>query len=181
MFDLDQFVTECTRAVAETEPRLAVKEVLERALRHPSAIAQALPATRSEVVPLFTSSNVSIIKAVWAPRMRFRPHNHLMWAAIGLYGGQEDNTFYRRNGDGIIVSGGRAIRAGDVALLGDDTIHAVDNPLQSYTGAIHVYGGDITDRPGRSEWNEDNGEEVAYDFERTRRYFESFETPAVTN
>jgi predicted metal-dependent enzyme (double-stranded beta helix superfamily) len=181
MFDLDQFVSECTEAVAESEPRLAVKEVLERAMRHSAAVAEALPATTSEVVPLFTSENLSIIKAVWAPRMRFRPHNHLMWAAIGLYGGQEDNTFYRHTADGITWSGGRDVRTGDVALLGRDTIHAVENPLASYTAAIHVYGGDITARPGRSEWDEDSGEEIAYDFERTRRYFESFQTPAVTN
>lgn len=181
MFDLDQFITECTEAVAESEPRLAVKGVLERAMRRPAAVAEALPATRSEIVPLFTSPNLSIIKAVWAPHMRFRPHNHLMWAAIGLYGGREDNTFYRRTGDGIISSGGRDVGAGDVALLGRDTIHAVENPLASFTAAIHVYGGDITARPGRSEWDEDSGEEVAYDFERTRRYFESFQTPAATN
>lgn len=181
MFDVDQFVSECIEAVAETEPRLAVKEVLERAMQQPAAIADALPAAKSEVVPLYTSENLSVIKAVWAPGMRFRPHNHLMWAAIGLYGGQEDNTFYRRLGDGIVVSGGRELRVGEVALLGDDTIHAVHNPRQTLTGAIHVYGGDITARPGRSEWDEDSDQEVAYDFERTRRYFETFRAPAVSN
>lgn len=124
------------------------------------------------------SDDLSIIKAVSAPGMRFRPHNHLMWAAIGLFVGQEDNTFYRRSGDGIAVTGGRELRDGDVALFGANTIHAVDNPRRSFTGAIHVYGGDITARPGRSEWNEESGEEVDYDFARTRRYFESFQSHA---
>ena len=96
-----------------------------------------------------------------------------MWAAIGLYGGREDNTFYRRTGEGIIQSGGRQLHTGDVALLGDDTIHAVANPCATFTGAIHVYGGDITKRPGRSEWDEQTGTEVDYDFDRTRRYFEA--------
>lgn len=178
VFDIDEFVSDCVRAAAETEPRLAIKEVLEQAMRQPQHIADALPATRSEVVPLYTSEQLSILKAVWAPGMRFRPHNHLMWAAIGLYGGQEDNTFYRRSGEGIVVSGGRELRIGDVALLGDDTIHAVQNPRQVFTGAIHVYGGDITARPGRSEWDEDNGQEVDYDFERVRRYFAGFQAPA---
>lgn len=181
MFDLDQFVVDCIDAVAEPQPRLAVKEVLERAIKHPAEVTAALPAVKSEIVPIHTSENLSIIKAVWAPGMGFRPHNHLMWAAIGLFGGQEDNTFYRRSGDGIVVSGGRQLRGGDVALLGDDTIHAVRNPLSTLTGAIHVYGGDITARPGRREWDEDSGEGVAYNFERTRRYFESFQTPADTN
>jgi predicted metal-dependent enzyme (double-stranded beta helix superfamily) len=157
-----------------------VKEVLQRVMQRPRAVAEALPAAKSEIVPLYTSEGLSIINAVWAPGMRFRPHNHLMWAAIALYAGQEDNTFYRRAGDGIVVSGGRELREGEVVLLGDGTIHAVNNPLRSFTGAIHVYGGDITGRPGRSEWDDDSGDEVAYDFERTRRYFATYQVPAAT-
>lgn len=72
------------------------------------------------------------------------------------------------------MSGGRELRTGDVALLGDDTIHAVENPRQAF---IHVYGGNLTARPGRSEWDEDSGQEVDYDFESVRRYFETFQTP----
>jgi predicted metal-dependent enzyme (double-stranded beta helix superfamily) len=175
MFEIDGFLSDCIQAMEDNEPRLAVKEVLQRAMRHPEQVSRALPATRAELVPLHASERVSVLKVVWAPGMRFRPHNHLMWAAIGLYGGQEDNTFYRRSGEGIIESGGRELLTGDVALLGDDTIHAVANPRATFTGAIHVYGGNITARPGRSEWDDDNGEELDYDFERTRRYFESFE------
>jgi len=60
-----------------------------------------------------------------------------------------------------------------VTLLGDDTIHAVVNPSRAFTGAIHVYGGDITAGTGRSEWDDATGEERAYDFERTKRLFEA--------
>ena len=172
MIDIDQFVADCKAAINETEPRLAVKEVLGRAVRNPVELERALPATRAELVPLHVSDDLTVLKVVWAPGMVFRPHNHLMWAAIGLYGGQEDNTFYRRTGEGIVQSGGRQLRTGDVALLGDDTIHAVANPRRTFTGAIHVYGGDITKRPGRSEWDEQTGREVDYDFDRTRRHFE---------
>lgn len=103
-----------------------------------------------------------------------------MWAAIGLYVGVEDNTFYRRSGGGIVVSGGRELEVGDVGLLGDDTIHAVTNPRPAFTAAIHVYGGDITNTPGRSEWDEDTRGEVPYDFERTRAYFESVNAQLAT-
>lgn len=181
MFDVDEFLAECSEAVVATEPRSAVREVLERAVQRPEHVARALPATRGELVPLHASEQLTVLKVVWGPGMRFRPHNHLMWAAIGLYGGQEDNTFYRRSGDGIVVSGGRELRSGDVALLGDDTIHAVENPRRTFTGAIHVYGGDITARPGRSEWEDDTGREIDYDFERTRRYFESFTGPTESD
>ena len=173
MFDIDAFVSDCTMALRDGQPRLAVKEVLERAVRQPEQVARALPVTRAEIVPLYTSSELSVLKVVWAPGMTFRPHNHLMWAVIGLYGGQEDNTFYRRSGTGIVASGGRELRTGDAALLGDDTIHSVANPRQAFTGAIHIYGGDITRRPGRSEWDEATAEEVSYDFERVKHQFEA--------
>jgi predicted metal-dependent enzyme (double-stranded beta helix superfamily) len=173
MFDIDQFLAECRAAITETEPRAAVKEVLERAVAAPEKVAAALPAERAAVVPLYAADDLSVLHVVWAPGMRFRPHNHLMWAAIGMYGGQEDNAFYRRMGTGLAESGGRQLRTGDVLLLGADTIHAVTNPLRIFAGAIHVYGGDITTRVGRSEWDEERSEEVPYDFERTRRYFEA--------
>jgi predicted metal-dependent enzyme (double-stranded beta helix superfamily) len=174
MFDVDDLIARCIEASGDAEPRLAVKEVLERAVRNPDELAEALPAEKGELVPLYASESLSVLKVIWSPGMRFRPHNHLMWAAIALYGGAEDNVFYRRSGDGITLSGGRELRTSDVALLGDDTIHAVENPGTTFTGAIHVYGGDITKRPGRSEWDDDSGAEVPYDFGRTQRYFASF-------
>ena len=51
---------------------------------------------------------------------------------------------------------------------------------RTLTGAIHVYDGDITRRPGRSEWDDDSGEEVDYDFERTRQYFDSSQASPTT-
>jgi predicted metal-dependent enzyme (double-stranded beta helix superfamily) len=176
MFDLDDFLSDCIQARAERQPQLAIKEVLDRALRHPEQVAAALPATRAELLPLHATEDLTVLKVVWAPGMRFRPHNHLMWAAIGLYGGREDNTFYRRAGDGVVESGGRQLATRDIALLGDDVIHAVTNPLTSFTGAIHIYGGDLTRRTGRSEWDEEAGTEGEYDFDRNRRYFESLNT-----
>ena len=171
MFDVDDFIADCRVAVAQDDPLRSVKEVLERAMSDPSAVAKVLPPDRAEIVPLHVSPEVTVLKVVWAPGMSFRPHNHLMWAAIGLYAGQEDNTFYRRGQSTLHESGGRQIRCREVALLGPDTIHAVTNPLQSFAGAIHVYGGDLPHAVGRSEWTEQSFEELAYDFDRTVRYF----------
>ena len=174
MSDTDQLVHDCQQALADPEPRLAVKDVLTRAV-HDRALVEVLQQDRGGLFPLYTSPELSVVNVIWAPGMGFRPHNHLMWSAIGLYGGQEDNIYYRRAGHGIMPSGNRELRAGEVALHGDDTIHAVTNPHRTFTGAIHVYDGDIVSRPGRSEWDEDTGKEVPYEFERLRRYFETFE------
>jgi predicted metal-dependent enzyme (double-stranded beta helix superfamily) len=175
MYDVDEFVASCRAALAEDQPQLAIKELLERAVSAPNEVTRALPPSRAEIVPLYASDDLTVLKVVWAPGMSFGPHNHLMWAAIGLYGGQEDNTFYRRSGPGIEVAGGRELQMSDVALLGADAIHAVSNPRRTYTGAIHIYGGNLPEQTGRSEWDEETFEEMAYDFARTQRMFEEAE------
>lgn len=172
MFDVDNFIADCRTALGETEPLLAVRDVLERVMRAQEDVAAALPATRAVIEPIHRTDDLSIFKVVWAPGMRFPPHDHLVWAAIGLYAGQEDNEFFRPAEHGLDRAGGKELRAGDVALLGDDAIHAITNPLQSYTGAIHVYGGDLPATSGRREWDEDTNESRPVDFERTRRRFE---------
>jgi predicted metal-dependent enzyme (double-stranded beta helix superfamily) len=172
MFEVEQFVDDCRSALDEAQPSVAVKDVLERAMGDATSVAYALPPVRAEMVPLHVSPELTVLKVVWAPQMTIRPHNHLMWAAIGLYGGQENNVLYRRSPEGLTVSGGKELRTGDVALLGRDTIHAVTNPLTTFTAAIHVYGGDLPSCMGRSEWDDDTFQEVAFDFERALRYFE---------
>src|SRR6185436_18650317 len=89
------------------------------------------------------SSNLTIFAAAWTPEMNLMPHNHLMWALIGLYTGREDNIFWRRSERGITAYGAEALFAGDVAVLRADAIHSVTNPLARFTGGIHVYGGDF--------------------------------------
>jgi predicted metal-dependent enzyme (double-stranded beta helix superfamily) len=93
-----------------------------------------------------------------------------MWAVIGLYGGREDNTFYRRDARGLAVAGGKRLERSETALLDEAIIHSVVNPLQGFTGAIHVYGGDFFGTP-RSEWAPDTLEERPFDVERARRAY----------
>jgi len=95
-----------------------------------------------------------------------------MWAAIGIYGGQEDNAFFRRADDGLVASGGKQLHDGDVILLGDDVIHAVTNPSRGCTGAIHIYGGDFVNQP-RSEWDPVTLQERPFDLEHAREQFAS--------
>jgi predicted metal-dependent enzyme (double-stranded beta helix superfamily) len=59
-----------------------------------------------------------------------------------------------------------------VALLGDDTIHAVTNPGRTHTGALHVYGGDFFAQP-RSEWDPVDLVERPFDVERLLAHFEA--------
>lgn len=103
--------------------------------------------------------------------MAVNRHGHRMWAVIGMYGGQEDNAFYRRSPDGLVSSGGRDLHAGGVPVVGDDAIHSVANTRREFAVPLHVYGGDFF-AVDRSEWDVDTFEERPRDIERTRRQSE---------
>ncbi|HEX8802616.1 MAG TPA: hypothetical protein VF743_00445 [Acidimicrobiales bacterium] len=179
MFDVDELIASCREARAEAEPHRAIREVLARVVSRPGEVADALLPPEGGLQLLYRSPEVTILNVVWAPGMRLYPHDHRMWAAIGIYTGQEDNTFYRRTrpatqlapGERALVeSGGRELTTGDVLVMGDDAIHAVANPRDRLTGAIHVYGGDFVDEP-RSQWGPGPEVERPYDMDEARRQF----------
>jgi predicted metal-dependent enzyme (double-stranded beta helix superfamily) len=172
LVDRDELVANCIIASEEAEPRLAVKEVLQRAI---GAFSDDVGKPASGWLDIWhVSPSLTVLNAVWPPDMVLFPHNHLMWAAIGIYGGQEDNAFFRSEQGHLVASGGKDLHRGDVALLGDDTIHAVHNPLRRYTGAIHVYGGDFVNT-ARSQWNPDTLVEEPYDLAVVRARFDAAE------
>jgi len=107
--------------------------------------------------------------------MTLVPHNHNMWAAVGIYTGREDNIFWKRiNGDesGLIeAAGAKSIGARESAPLGSNIIHSVTNPTNKYTGAIHVYGGDFYETP-RSQWDTENLTEYPFEIEHSKVAFE---------
>jgi uncharacterized glyoxalase superfamily protein PhnB len=107
--------------------------------------------------------------------MTLLPHNHGMWAVIGVYAGREDNIFWRRRiNDGrgeVEAAGARSLGPGEVQPLGRDVIHSVTNPTSSFTGAIHLYGGDFFST-ARSEWDPEALRERPYDVERNLGLFE---------
>jgi predicted metal-dependent enzyme (double-stranded beta helix superfamily) len=176
MFDLDRFIEDCRTAVREDPSHKAAREVVAHAVSDPNAVLAALgePA-RAGITPLYRSEDLTILNVVWGPRMTIMPHNHLMWAVIGIYTGREDNIFWRRlpqpDEQKIEAAGARSLGDGDVEPLGRDIIHSVTNPLSRLTGAIHVYGGDFFLVP-RSEWDPESLTEQSFDLQRAMRLYE---------
>ena len=171
MLNVEHFVTECRAALAESSPELAIKEILQRIVASPSDVQAALGTPRQgEVIPLHHERDLTILNMIWTPGMAAYPHDHRMWAVIGLYGGREDNTFYRRSPEGLLVAGGKQLEVGDTELLGPSVIHAVMNPLRVFTAAIHIYGGDFFGTP-RSDWDPETLQERPFDIARARKLF----------
>ena len=171
MFDLDQFIADCRHALTEPDSEVAIRDLVARAVAQPSDIESVLGAPRGGgISTLHHSPQLTILNIVWAPGMAIYPHEHRMWAAIGLYRGREDNTFYRRSGRGLVVANSQQLQRGDTALLGSAIIHAVTNPRRAFTGAVHVYGGDFFATP-RGDGAPDTFEERPFVVERARRVF----------
>jgi predicted metal-dependent enzyme (double-stranded beta helix superfamily) len=172
MFDKERFVEQCRAALKESNAQAAIRELVERAVRDPAQVVRALgEPKRSGVDTLYKAEDLTILNLCWGPRMVFKPHDHRMWAVIGIYGGREENVFYRRAEKGLTQHGTKELNTKDVVPLGKSIIHAVTNPLDHITAALHVYGGDFFATP-RSEWDFRTFEELPYDVEATMRAFE---------
>lgn len=176
MFELDRFIADCRAAVADDPSHKAVREVVARAVAEPAGVLEGLgEPKRAEVQKLYRGDDLTVLNVIWGPRMTIMPHDHRMWAVIGVYTGREDNIFWRRVADGpggkIEAAGAKALAVKDAAPLGQDIIHSVANPIARLTGAIHVYGGDVF-APSRSEWDPETLLEQRYDMEKNMRLFE---------
>ena len=165
MFDFERFVEDCKSAIKEDDGRDIIQELVTKAVENPSALLAAVgEPEEAGINRIHVADDLTILNLVWGPDMNLYPHNHEMWACIGLYGGREDNTFYQRTEGGLEKHGTRVLEPGHVARLGKDAIHSVHNPLPRLTGALHVYGGNFFDTP-RSEWTPDTLEEQPYSVE----------------
>src|SRR2546430_4317276 len=132
MFDLERFTADCRAALAADSSHRLVREVVMHAVSDPSAVLKGIgEPKRAEVQKLYHAPDLTILNVIWGPMMTIMPHNHQMWAVIGIYTGREDNVFWRRLPDGsgkVEAAGARALCVGDAEPL----------PLGSGNGALRL-------------------------------------------
>jgi len=169
--DKDRFVADIREALREVDAQAAVAQVLQRAVAAPGDLMEALgPPAGAGIHALYNDARLTVLNVVWAPLMVLLPHDHNMWATIGIYTGREDNIIWQRAGTVIEARSATALSARQVLSLPHDAIHSVINPIARLTGAIHVYGGDFF-ASGRSEWDAATLEQRPFDLERAQRTF----------
>lgn len=178
MFCKERFVDDCKAAVGDGQR--AIRELVLAAVSDPAGITRDLgEPTKAGVYPFHQADDLTIINFVWAPYMSLLPHNHRMFAVIGIYGGREDNIFWRsldRKSDPsapqLEAAGADSMGPGQVATMGRDIIHSVANPIGKLTSAIHVYGGNFFNSPQpRSQWDHETLTEAPWDMNHTREVF----------
>jgi predicted metal-dependent enzyme (double-stranded beta helix superfamily) len=154
MYNLDSLLDELRLAVGNGD-LTGVADIVRDAIREKPLSSQA---GSSQL--LHSEPGLMMLHTVVNPGFVSPPHDHRTWAVIGVYNGQEDNTFYR------LVDGSRRIeqiarrdlRQGDVLTLGIEAIHRIANSAGSKLVALHVYGGNIFEIE-RSAWDPATGDE----------------------
>jgi predicted metal-dependent enzyme (double-stranded beta helix superfamily) len=175
MFDQEKFIADCRAALDGERDTRNVREVVARAVSDPAGLMRGLGEPKQGgIKALYRSPELTIINALVPAGMVVMPHNHAMWAVIGVYSGREDNILWRRlpdEADGRIeAAGAKALAEKDTISFGPDVIHSLINPIPRLTGAIHIYGGDFFGVK-RSEWDPESLSERPYDMEKVLRMF----------
>ena len=112
MFDIDRFAAACRAALAENGSD-AIREVVRRAVSEPGDIIASLGEhTGAFAGVLVRAPDLTILNVVWGTRQWTLPHNHHHRAIIGMYGGGEDNIYWRRlpnDAKGRVEAAGRGL------------------------------------------------------------------------
>ena len=172
MFELERFIADCESAVL-AGGQAAVRDVLARAVADAAGIMAVLgEPRRAEAKVLHRSPRLTILNILWPPHHTQAPHDHRLWAEIGVYHGREDNIFWRRRPTNdewqIEAVGAASICTGRCHSLKADAIHSVNNPLDRPTAGLHLFGGDLSMQP-RTMWDGETLAEAPIDNARDYR------------
>ena len=150
-----ELIERCRDAATTQDPVTTVMEVLGSFLHQPNLEQQLGPPDRSTYEALYRGHDLLVLHGVLPPTPRpVDPHDHRMWAVIGVYHGQEDNQLFARcDGDALEPTERFSVAAGEIRRLDASTIHSIQPAGGRYLGAVHVYGGDLFGTP-RSTWRD---------------------------
>ena len=154
--DIAELIDACRALAGGDEPTRDVSELVA-AFVHQSDLPGLLgDGDCSTYEALYRGEDILVLHGVVPPTPApVAPHDHRMWAVIGVYQGLEQNElFVRAEGGGLESVDRFTVGAGDVRSLDASTIHSVQARGDGYLGAIHVYGGDLF-ATARSTWRRD--------------------------
>jgi predicted metal-dependent enzyme (double-stranded beta helix superfamily) len=150
--DLDRFIADCVAAAGEGDPQGAIHAVLDRVMAAPDVVLRAVgEPLAAGLGVLYRSASLTIVNATWTPHMTLMPHNHGMWALIGLYTGREDNILWRRNDGSIEAHSGRIEAHGGRIEAHSGRIEAHSGRIEAHSGRIEAHSGRIEAHSGRIE------------------------------
>jgi predicted metal-dependent enzyme (double-stranded beta helix superfamily) len=173
-FTIDGFAKDCKAAMANAEDKQqAAREYLQSTLNANDlnhivkTLEAAIPegADVGEMI-VHASPELTMMYARVPGRFQSGIHNHTVFACIGQLTGSEKSVVYQQQDHGLSVKEEMTSEVGQVVSLPADAIHHIENPHDSVSGSLHIYGGDfgaLMDE--RSLWSYDDHEEKGFSFQ----------------
>ena len=97
MFDKEQFISDCRAALIGDRTSRNAREVVKGAIADSSAVIRGLGEPKKGGLDVLHRSNeLTVLNVLWPAGMIVMPHNHALWAVIGVYDGREDNILWRQ-------------------------------------------------------------------------------------
>jgi len=174
MFSVNAFVEECRAALHNDDTPDRIRALMGRALKDPQGVSRAFDnnisrATDMSELLIFRSDDLLIHRVALDPHWKSLPHDHRIWGFVGIYQGEEANTFYKEEGEALEQIDSRSMKAGEVLAMDPDTIHSIANPMETTTIGIHVYLGDLQ-KQKRCLWNPFTHEKEDFELDRFFSY-----------
>jgi predicted metal-dependent enzyme (double-stranded beta helix superfamily) len=166
-------VARCAKAIEAPDPMTSVRALLEELASDVKALARMLayiPGTGGNARQVFyRAPDLTLLKVCFPSGRRTPPHDHGTWATILLLSGEEKNTLYRREDGKLRRAGEATLTSGSILSMRQDTVHVAECLGDVPAIGLHVYGGDIFERP-RLMWNPETLEEQALDWAAYERF-----------
>lgn len=163
-FDGEAFANECVAMLDESDPAAAIAEVVARRVHAPSALEAVfqVPVDPDDDGILYQSPDILVAYAMFPAGFKTGLHDHTVPAVIGVWAGYEDNHLYARRGEGLEKADVARLHPGEVLVLDQDAVHDVHTSTGAWSGAFHVYLGDLLNAD-RHEWAGPTASPVAFD------------------
>lgn len=175
-FTIEGFAQGCKQAMEQADDRQqAACTFLQQTLQQNDAqhIVNTLEAAIPEGADIgemivHSSSELTMLYARVPGRFQSGIHNHTVFACIGQLTGSETSTVYQKSADSneLIAGEQQTSEIGQVVSLPADAIHHIENPHETVSSSLHIYGGDfyaVMDE--RSLWSFDSYEETPFSFQ----------------
>ena len=163
---VQELVARCAAEVQGEDSMNAARGVLEELRGDLGAVERALDFVSgvggNARQVFYRSPNLTMLKVCFPCGRRTPPHDHGTWAVILVLSGQEKNTLYRREEEGLRTVSEVTLERGAILPMRAETAHVAECVGAAPAIGLHVYGGDILELP-RRVWNPETLEEHALD------------------
>jgi len=168
---LAEVTKKCLNALDSPHPQSAVESILREAAKDPAVLRAISVRTKFaslQDLAIYRSARLTLLAGSLPPGFAAGPHNHNLWSVVSVCSGQEDNEYFRWDGQTLEPSGKTSVVAPGVQPNPADVIHAIRNPLDEPLVVLHAYGGDLFGTP-RSNWDPQTHEEIPFDWKKVAK------------